>query len=473
MDTVQLRDAGTVATAYRSTGLIEFLHDLTYDQLPQDVRAKARQCLLDALGCGLFGTLQPWSCILTAEMIEERSAGNCTVIGHDARLSAPAAAMCNGLAIHGYELDDLIASSIIHPAAAVVPAALAAAEASGASGEAVILGIVAGYEIMHRVAVAMGVAPSRLGFHVTSLTAPVAAAMAAGKVTGLDLGQLTSAIGVSCSAASGIKAFASGDGGGMVKRLHLGRGAEAGVRACQLVRRGFSGPPYAIDGRFGLLEIFGGATAAPERLTDGLGSKWAISDIWFKVYPICGWIQPVVQVLSDMRGDRTFAAKDVASVKVGVSSYAAANNGNPAPVDTMGAQYSIPFCAALALLGDPKDPAEYGGDRLSEPAMREIQSKVEIYVSPEAEAVYPAKFAADVELTLAHGSVRRMFVPECRGTPADPCSDAELEQKFLILARKVLGQDDARALAGKVSQVDGLESLADLTRLLGAAPKAS
>ena len=103
------------------------------------------------------------------------------------RLSAPAAAMCNGLAIHGYELDDLIASSIIHPAAAVIPAALAAAEAHGASGERLILGIVAGYEIMHRVAVAMGcsaVAP-RLPCH--RLTAPVAAAVAAGKVMDLNL----------------------------------------------------------------------------------------------------------------------------------------------------------------------------------------------------------------------------------------------------------------------------------------------
>ncbi|MEX0409578.1 MmgE/PrpD family protein [Aquibium sp. LZ166] len=462
-----------MATAYRSTGLVEFLHDLTYDQLPQDVRAKARQCLLDALGCGLFGTLQPWSRILAAEMIEERSSGNCTVIGYGTRLSAPAAAMCNGLAIHGYELDDLIASSIVHPAAAVVPAALAAAEASGASGEALISGIVAGYEIMHRVAVGMGVSPSRLGFHVTSLTAPVAAAMAAGKVAGLDLAQLTSAIGLSCSAAAGIKAFASGDGGGMVKRLHLGRGAEAGVRACQLARRGFSGPPYAIDGRFGLLEIFGGATAAPERLTDGLGTRWAISDIWFKVYPICGWIQPVVQALSDMRGGRELAAEDIVSIRVGVSSYAAANNGNPAPVDTMGAQYSIPFCAALALLGDPKDPAEYGEKRLTQKAMRDVQTKVAIHVSAEAEAVYPAKFAGDVELTLADGSVRHMWVPECRGTPADPCSDAELEQKFSILARKVLTEGDARALAGNVSRIEELKTLGELTHLLGAARNAS
>ena len=386
-------------------------------------------------------------------------------------LSAPAAAMCNGLAIHGYELDDLIASSIIHPAAAVVPAALAAAEGRGASGEQLMVGIVAGYEIMHRVALAMGVTPSRKGFHVTSLTAPVAAAMAAGKVMGLSREQLASAIGIACSSAAGIKAFAAGHGGGMVKRLHLGRGAEAGVRACQLAERGFSGPPYAIDGKFGLLELFGGDTAAPERLRDGLGASWAISDIWFKVYPICGWIQSVVQILSDMRGDRAFSADDIASVSVGVSSYAAANNGDPAPVDAMGAQYSIPFCAALALLGNPGDPDEYGPARLNDPAMHAVQSKVRVHVSEAAEAVYPEKFAAEAELTLSDGTRKQMAVAECRGTPADPCSDEELERKFLILAGKVV--TDAKGLARTVARFETLTDLGELTGLLGTGRKAA
>lgn len=462
-----------MAATHRSTTLIEYLQGLEFAALPDDVRARARQCLLDALGCGLFGSLQPWSMMLAEEMIAEGSAGDSSVIGHDARLSAPAAAMCNGLAIHGYELDDLIAGSIIHPAAAVIPAALATAEAEGAPGERLVLGIVAGYEIMHRVAVAIGVTPSRLGFHVTSLVAPVGAAMAAGMVMRLDAAQMTSALGLSCSAASGIKAFATGHGGGMVKRLHLGRGAEAGVRACHLARRGFSGPPFAIDGRFGLLEIYGGDTAAPERLTDGLGASWAIRDIWFKVYPICGWIQSVVQILSDLRGARAFVPADIAAVRVGVSSYAAANNGNPAPVDTMGAQYSIPFCAALALLGNPKDPDEYGQERLGDPAMRAVQSKVEVHVSAAAEAVYPDKFAADVELRLTDGSVMQMSVPECRGTPADPCSDEELEQKFMILAGKVLGKARARALAQAVSRVETLADPGALTGLLAVRSKAA
>src|SRR5262249_2099897 len=207
--------------------------------------------------------------------------------------------------------------------------------------------IVAGYEVMHRVGLALGTEPAKRGFHTTSLVAPVACAVAAGKVMQLDLDQLYSAVGLACSAASGIKSFAAGRGGGMVKRLHLGRAAEAGVRAAQLAGRGFAGPPFGLDSRFGLMEVFGGAGAQPERMSQDLGDAWALRDVWFKVYPICGWIQSVVQLVVEQRGSQPLASYDVTSVRVGVSRYAAQNNGEPAPVDTMGAQYSIPYCAAV------------------------------------------------------------------------------------------------------------------------------
>ncbi|MFO1162233.1 MAG: MmgE/PrpD family protein [Reyranellaceae bacterium] len=453
----------------RAGQLIGFLHGLALDDLPAEIVSKAKDCLLDALGCGLFGSEQPWSRILCEEMVADSRPGACTVIGRAEPLPATAAALCNGTAIHGFELDDLIAESIVHPAAAVIPAALAAAEENGASGERVLLAIVAGYEIMHRVGVGFGDGPARRGFHTTSLAAPIAATMAAGVVMGLSEADLRSAIGLACSSASGIKNFAAGQGGGMVKRLHLGRAAEAGIRMSRLAARQFAGPPNAIDGKMGLLEVFGGETARPERLTRGLGRDWAVMDIWFKVYPICGWIQSVVQILSSLRGNRTFEATDIEKVRVGVSAYAARNNGEPAPVDTMGAQYSIPYCAALSLLGDPRDPAEYARDRVADAALRAVARKVEIHVDPDADAVYPAKFAASVELAVAGSTPLSASVHECHGTPADPCSTAELRAKFMLLAGRRLAASEAAAVADDVARLERLEKIGGLTRRLGVA----
>jgi 2-methylcitrate dehydratase PrpD len=433
--------------------MVSFLQGLRLQHLPADVVEVAKTCLLDALGCGVFGSTQKWSRLLADELLDEGAPGASTVIGHAQTLAAPAAALCNGTSIHGFELDDLIAESITHPAACVIPAAIAAAESVDAKGDVLLEAIVAGYEAMHRIGLALGVEPAKRGFHTTSLVGPVASVVAAGKVLGLNRDQMFSAVGLACSSASGIKSFAVGRGGGMVKRLHLGRAAEAGVRMAQLAKRDFLGPPFALDSRFGLLELFGGAGANPEKFTHALGKSWAISDVWFKVYPICGWIQSVVQLVLEQRGAQPLTPDAIASVEVGVSRYAADNNGEPAPVDTMGAQYSIPYCVAAALTGDPRDPAMYQAAMIQSPAIRELAARVTIVVDPRVEAVYPAKFGARVKLTFADGRTAERTVLECHGTPSDPCSREEMVAKFNLLAGTNLPANAVSTLAALVENV--------------------
>lgn len=458
----------SMTTNSHAHDLIDVVRRISLDTLPPAVVEQARICLLEALGCGVFGASQPWSRLLADEMVAEASRGFSTVIGRG-RLAAPAAALCNGTAIHGYELDDLIAQSVVHPGAAVIPAALAAGEAVEAGGARLLEAIVAGYEVMHRIGLALGAEPSRRGFHVTSLSAPAACAVATGIVVGLTRDELLSAIGLSCSAAGGIKSFAVGKGGGMVKRLHLGRAAEAGVRAAQLARRGFLGPPFAIDSRFGLVEVFGGASADAARLSAGLGSQWAIAQTWFKVYPICGWIQSTVQLLLEMRGPRPLASADIAHVRVGVSRYAAQNNSEPAPIDTMGAQYSIPYCAALSLLGDPRDPDMFAAETVGRADIRELAARIEIGVDPRIDAVYPAQYGACVSLTLADGRSFEGMVLDCHGTPADPCTQAESREKFRRLTRGRLSEAQAETLTERVRTLADLSSVRALMEPLSSA----
>ncbi len=448
--------------------LIGFVGGLSVSKLPPDVVRMAQTCLLDSIGCGLFGAGMEWSRIVADEMIAEGARGHASVFGRKERLAAPSAALCNGTASHGYELDDLIAGSVVHPGATVIPAALAAAEAADAPGSRLIEAIVAGYEVTHRVGMALATEAAKRGFHTTSLVAPVACATAAGVAMGLPRDKLLSAVGLACSTAAGIKNFATGHGGGMVKRLHIGRAAEAGVRVAQLARAGFAGPPLAIDGRFGLLEIYGGAGADPSRLTVDLGEDWAMRRVWFKVYPVCGWIQTVIQQLVALRDGRDLQPDQIAAVRVGVSRYAVQNNGEPAPVDTMGAQYSIPYCAALSLLGDPSDPQSYQHKTVHDPRIRRLAAKVEVFVDPEVEAVYPAKFGASVSLRLADGEQKASTVLDCHGTPSDPCSDVEMRDKFKRLSAGRLPEDRADRLAAVVSTLPTLGSIRLLTDILAA-----
>jgi len=446
--------------------LIGQLFALRLQDIPERTREQAANCLIDGVGCGLFGATRMWSRLLVEEMLEDRADGNCLVLGRPERLTPAGAALCNGTAIHAFEMDDLIAATVIHPAAAVIPAALATAESADADGATLLRGIVAGYEIMHRTALAIGRGPVNRGFHTTSLVAPIGAVMAAGIVRGLDFGQLRAAVGLAASAASGIKSFADGMGGGMVKRLHLGRGAEAGVRMAALAGRGFSGPPQALESRFGMLNIYGEDDADAARLDSGFGAGWAIDDVWFKAYPICGWIQAVVQLVTELRGPDPLPADAVGAVRVGVSAYAARNNGNPAPADVMGGQYSIPYCVAAALTGDVRDPAMFEEAVVTSPAMRRLAARVSLSIDPEIEASYPAKLGARVAIELANGESRTAMALDCRGGPADPLTRVEHREKFSILARGSVPDAGAKRFLDLAGDLDRLGSVRDLTATL-------
>lgn len=444
---------------------VEFLRPMGRDDLPERVIQQAKACVLDSIACGLFGSRQPWGEIMAANTLAESASGPCTLLGRADSLAAAPAALVNGTAIHGFELDDLIVGAVVHPGAVIIPAALAAAEVSHTSGLRLLLGVIAGYEAMARVSLALGAEPSQRGFHVTAVVGPVGAAIAAGITMGLKTEQLLAAIGLVCSASSGIKSFAGG-GGGMVKRMHAGRSAEAGVRMCQLAVRGFTGPRAALDGRFGLLEVFGGKTANPERLCEGLGDHWATDDIWVKLYPMCGGIHTAAQLLEQLRGSTPLRAEDVQAVRIGVSKFAARNNGDPAPVDTMGAQYSIPYCSAVALLADPKDPAMFSDRALARPELREVASRVTLFVDEQAEAVYPNKLGARVELQLRGGEVRSSAALDAHGTPTDPCSDAERRERFLQLGSAALSPAALNNVLDVIERLDALPSIRSVSDAL-------
>jgi len=310
--------------------------------------------LLDNIGCGLYGSRQQWGCIVRDLVLAERSHGNATLYGSAKPVAPIHAALANGTATHGFELDDIILGSLTHPGAVVVSAALAVAEQSGASGKRLLSGLTAGYEMMGRVGRALGVEHNNRGYHTTGVAGPVAAAVAAGIVMGFDVPQLLSAIGIACSSSSGIKAFTQGTGG-MVKRMHAGRAAEAGVLACELTRRGFTGPLQAIDGRFGLLDVISGTDAHPEYLDQDLGASLAITRVWVKAYPCCGFIHSTSHALESLKREHNITPGQVKQIRVYTNEHAVEHNGAPDPREPMAAQYSIPFCAGVALAADPRD----------------------------------------------------------------------------------------------------------------------
>ena len=339
--------------------------------------------------------------IMADEVLADGGGGPCSVLGF-ARAAPPAqAALCNGTAIHGFELDDLLPASIVHPGTVIVPAVLAAAEASNASGMTLLRGIVAGYECMSRLSLALGLEPSHRGF-----TRPAS--------SGPWRRRSRAAWSWACRPTSSSARLASPAPRRRASRptpaAAAGEWSSACMQAAQReacawrVSLNAASPDRARRSTDATVCWRSSQAIAQSRigLTQGLGEAWAMDGLWVKVYPICGWIQGVVQLLSAMRGPDSLALDQVEKVVVGTSAFAVKNNANRRR-RTPWKRNTASCCCAVALQGDAGDPNEFGEQTIHDPLRRAFSSRVEVRIDEESEAVYPARFGSRVRLHLRSG----------------------------------------------------------------------
>lgn len=423
-----------MATA--SIRLVEYLTALEEADLSSHLLQHATMAVLDNVGCGLYGARQPWGRIVREFVLAERGQGRATLYGAAQTVSPARAALANGTATHGFELDDIVQGALTHPGAVVVSAALAAGEECRASGPRLLLAVIAGYEMMARLGLALGAEHNTNGYHTTGVAGSIASAVAAGIVSKLTTEQLLAAIGIACSTAAGIKAFTQGTGG-MVKRMHAGHAAEAGVVACELAKRGFTGPREGIDGRYGLLEVIGGSDTRPDALDSGLGKDLAITRIWVKAFPCCGLIHSTSHALEALKAEHRLSPAQVEEIRICTGERAVHQNGDPDPREPMTAQYSLQYSAGVAIAKDARDPEAYAQENLFDPDVRKIAARTRLEVDPEMNALFPAHFAARVVVKTVDGRTLERTVIDPHGTPADPFTFDEVAAKFARLTAPV------------------------------------
>ncbi len=452
----------TAPTAART--LAAWACGLGHDSLPPAVIARARQCIVDTVGASLFGAGLPWGRIAAGFARQQAGAagGPCRVIGTPVRASSAHAALANGVLAHAFELDSLRKPGAgVHPGATLWPAALAIGEELGADGRSLLVAFVAGCEVMFRIGVASRHSSEALGFHAPGLTGPYGAAVVASHLLGLDAERTCNALGIAGSLGGGLLAFAKAGNGAMVKRLHMGRAAEAGVLAARLAADGFEGPDTVLEGRFGFLEAYC-RDGDGARLVRGLGTEHETLTICFKRYGCHVTAHTPVQSLLELRAEAGFDGDSVASLAIEASAKVLSHHANAAPTDLAGAQYSVPFCAAIALYEDPTDPNVFSMERVADPRIR--QAAARIVLEPFSDSA-PGRsdWASRIRIELKDGRRLDRYADDFRGTPASALSDDEMGAKFLRMAGGFPG-------AGRLlEQLMALDALADCQTLaLGA-----
>src|SRR6202790_894466 len=363
--------------AHETVQLARYAAELRYEHLPAAVVAKAKDVIADTVAACICGADMKWSRIVIDYAERTGPGGTSKILGRGTSVQAPAAALANGALAHAFELDSLTRPGAgAHPGATVLPPALAIAQEVGASGKALISAVVAGNEVMIRIGRATGHTNEARGFHAPGTTGPFGAAVACGHLLGLDAGRMANALGIAGSLARGLLEFAKGDGG-MVKRLHLGRASEAGVLAASLAAAGFTGPRTVIEGEFGFLRVF--CTEFDEaELTRGLGRDYVTLSTVLKRYPVHATAHAAVRAVRDLQAEHGFSGGDVAAVTVTGSRRMVERHNIAEPADLMLAQYSIPFCVALALYREARDPESYDESALADPEIRALTRRVRL-----------------------------------------------------------------------------------------------
>ena len=432
---------------------------------PADARRTAANAWLDTIGVALAGVAEPVSRIVRTTIVTD-SASACAILGTAVRASATMAALANGTAAHALDYDDMCFVSLAHPSAPLVPAALAAAELSGASGREALDAYVIGFEIEARLGRLMNPRHYQRGWHCTSTLGTIGAAAAASRLLNLDDIAAGHALAIAASEASGLKE----NFGTMVKPLHAGWAARNGVHAALLAKGGITASRDAFDGPQGFLQAFDSSGDALDEAIADLDQRWEILDtgITVKLYPSCAGTHPTIDAILDLRRLHGFAGADVARIEVDVDSLTPNVLIYARPATALEAKFSMPFCAgAAAVFGrvglDTFDPRSFTDLELDR-----LMSEVTMRVDTAFDESGPPLTQARVRIALRDGRVLEREARGARGYPTQPASAGELQAKFLDCAQRALPHDAAERALQALQALDPIANIRDLTRTLSA-----
>ena len=461
-----------------------FLTALRPEDIPADVRHRAKIHILDTLGAGIAGAASREVDIsrtaLGSAYGTPATGTGAPLWGTPAELPALGAAFVNGIACHAFELDD--SGGCDHSGAVVLPAALAAASLpmAGSRGGAtdggpadggpqvggarLLHAVVGGYEVARRVQDALGGYDSvnNAGWHSTGVCGTFGAAVASGVILGLDTEQMVSAIGLAGSFTGGTWSFI-GDGA-MSKRMHVGRAAEAGLNSALLARSGFTGPRDLFAAPWGsFLRLYGRHEDIDQsRLFETLGEEWQIERASIKPYATCRSTHAAIDVILDLREQPGISAESVRTITVHTSALIADMCGKADVSSLVSAQLSMQFALATALLHGGVGLAEVAELGRTAPRISELMERIHLVVDPQQQG---GSAEPRIEVQTESGAIVVQAV-RARGASTNRLSDDETINKFMGLATTRLPEATAASVVENVMKLESTHDIGPLLRLL-------
>jgi len=444
--------------------LAKFVHDLKYENLPDNVVEKAKICFLDYLGVALAGYQTELGKTVVSVMKGLGGVSESTIIGDGTRIPAVNAAYANGALAHVHELDDGHRMAMGHPGAPVISAALAMGERVGASGKELIEAIVAGYEVFIRVGTAANPSHFRRGFHTTGTCGALAAAAAAGKLLGLNIDELGNAIGIAATQASGLMEVTRGES--VIKPLQPARAAQSGVLSALLAQKGLTAPESILDGESGFLRAYSDEYSLDVILKD-LGKTYRITEVYFKFHASCRHTHPAIDAILELKHKHNISPQDVKEVEVRTYSASYEVCGREyEPKTPATAKFSIPYCVAIALMYGRVTPELFTFDKIRDKNVLALARRVRVVPDPELDKLVPRERGAKVKVYLSSGGFLETYVRNPYGEPETPPTSNDLKNKFKSLTSAILPTQSIIELLDLIDHLNNVSDIRTITTKL-------
>jgi aconitate decarboxylase len=449
--------------------IAQFVSQIKYDSIPNEVIQRIKLLILDSLGCALYGSSLEWSRILRATLAGVDSTRACCVWGTNELLSAPHAALINGTLIQSFELDDVHRQGVLHVGAVTLPPLLAITEIRpGLSGRDFLKSAVAGYEIGPRVGKCMGPQHIGQGWHSGATVGVFSAVSGAAAALRLSGEQTVHALGIAGTQSSGLMAAQYG---AMVKRMHAGRAAQSGLYGALLAEAGFTGIVDVFESPYGgFCSTFSRSNDRfnLDELSWELGRVWETMRISLKFYSCVGSNHTTLDAIRAMQKKTPFGADDIASIVVHGSQVTVEHVGWPyQPQGLVSAQLNLPFCVATLLLEGDVFVDQFTDDVVDDKRRIELSKKISVVHDPSITARGSNyRHMVRVEVRLNNGVKLEQTVEAPRGSENSFASEADIVQKFRKLATHVIGDAKADSIVNLVLDAEKLDRSEQIARAL-------
>jgi len=443
----------------------DFIVRTRFEDLGAEVVEQAKKLILDLVGVSLAGyATMEFPKNVVAYFVDLGGKPEATIVQTRKKFPAVNAAFANASCAHAIDMDDGHRFAALHPGVAVIPAALAAAELGGADPKTLLAGIVAGYEFMIRLGVAINPSSLNRGFHITGITGVYGAAAAGAKILNLNQEETAGALGMAGLQASGLIQVNHEVEGAKVKPLNPARAASNGLLSCILAKRGARGPLQILEGEDGYLKAVSDEVKQ-DLLTKGLGKEFEILKVYVKLYAACRHAHAPIDAVFEALKGQTVELEEITKISVETYSAAVRLAGIKEATTPSAARFSIPFSVAIAIARKEAGPNQYCEEVVRDRSIQALARKVEMAVSDKWETAYPRKRGATVTVHTRSGNKLGSEVELAKGEPENPASWDEMYRKFFSNATQLLSEKDAEELGERIMAIEQ-SSLDDVLRLL-------